>query len=113
VRGIPSQFGSTRMDRYHLGIRWNNGSPYSILAILYADASNTLRRGILDQSPCSIVRDEWYTLEFEVRGEQLRGYLDGKLVVEAADTRLPKGLLWLDADQGCTHFDDFSVRQLP
>jgi hypothetical protein len=60
-----------------------------------------------------MVPDRWYTLEFEVRGQQLRGYLDGKLMVEATDERLPRGGIWLSAWRAKVLFDDFSVRQLP
>jgi beta-lactamase regulating signal transducer with metallopeptidase domain/Tol biopolymer transport system component len=113
ARAVPSQFGSSRMDRYGLGIFWNNAAPYLCLGLYYADASNTLRRGMLRQSSYSAVIDKWYTLEFEVRGQQLRGYLDGKLMVEATDTRLSKGKLWIEANKSRALFDDFSVRQLP
>jgi hypothetical protein len=114
TRAIPSRFGSGRMDRYCLGIFCNNNAPpYLWLGINYADGSDTLRHGELSRSPCSFVRDKWYTLEFEVRGQHLRGYLDGKLMVEATDARLSKGRLWLNTSRSCALFDDFSVRQLP
>jgi len=61
----------------------------------------------------SIAEGKWYALEFEVRGQRLRGYLDGKLVIEAPDARWPKGGVWLSDWRACVHFDDFSVRQLP
>lgn len=115
ARATPSRFGSTRRDRYSLAIFCNNNTPqYLWLGINYADASDTLRHGTLSQSPCSLVRDKWYTLEFEIRGQQLRGYLDGKLMVEATDARLSKGgPLWIGTYRSRTLFDDFSVRQLP
>jgi len=115
ARATPSKFGSTRRDRYSLIILCINNAPrYLLLDINYADASDTLRHGKLSQSPCGLVRDQWYTLEFEIRGQQLRGYLDGKLVIEATDARLSKGgPLWLDTWRCRALFDDFSVRQLP
>jgi Tol biopolymer transport system component len=115
ARATPSQFGSTRRDRYSLAIFCNNNAPeYLWLGINYADASDTLRHGTLSQSPCSLVRDKWYTLEFEIRGQHLRGYLDGKLMVEATDARLSKGgPLWIGTYRSRALFDDFSVRQLP
>lgn len=61
----------------------------------------------------SIADGKWYALEFEVRGQRLRGYLDGKLVIEATDARWPKGGVRLSDWRACVHFDDFSVRLLP
>ena len=114
TRVTPTRFESDRMDRYGMGIWFNNNAPpYLLLGINYADPSNTLRNGELSRSPCSLVRDKWYTLEFEVRGQQLRGYLDGKLVIESTDGRLLKGGVWLAANRARALFDDFSVRQLP
>jgi Tol biopolymer transport system component len=114
ARAIPSKFGSSRMDRYDLGIFWDRGTSYKMwLGMNYADGSDVLQHGTLSNSPCSIVRDKWYTLEFEVRGQQLRGYLDGKLMVEATDARLSKGRLWIGTGNARVLFDDFSVRQLP
>jgi pectate lyase len=83
------------------------------LGINYADASDALRNSMLNRSPCSIVQDKWYTLEFEVRGQHLRGYLDGKLMIEATDERLPKGGVGLTAWRSRVLVDDFSVRLLP
>jgi len=83
------------------------------MGINYADASDTLRHGMLGRSPCSIVKDKWYTLEFELRGQHLRAYLDGKLMIEATDARLSKGILWIGTSKSRALFDDFSVRRLP
>jgi len=114
ARSTPSNFGIKNRDRYQLFIVCNNNSFRNLwLGINYRDASNTPHNGELSQSPCSLVRDKWYTLEFEVRGQHLRGYLDGKLVIEATDTRLPKGGVTLNAWRARALFDDFSVRQLP
>jgi len=115
VRTTPSQFGSAGMDRYSLLVLYINNAPrYMLLDLNYVDASGALRHGRLSQSPCSLVPDKWYTLEFEIRGQQLRGYLDGKLMVEATDARLSKGgPLWLNTWRARVLFDDFSVRQLP
>jgi beta-lactamase regulating signal transducer with metallopeptidase domain/Tol biopolymer transport system component len=114
ARATPSQFGSGRKDRYNLVIACNNNAPGELaLTLQYADASDTLRTVGLRSSPYSLVRDTWYTLEFEVRGQQLRGYLDGKLVIEATDARLSKGGVWLNTWRARALFDDFSVRQLP
>ncbi len=114
ARETPSQFGSSRKDRYSLLCLYVNNTPrYLLLDLNYADASDTLRLGRLSQSPCSLVRDKWYTLAFEIRGQHLRGYLDGKLVIEATDARLSKGGVMLNTYKARALFDDFSVRQLP
>lgn len=114
ARTTPSKFGVRLRDRYGLTIVCNNNAPRSFwLGIGYYDASNKLQVGTLSHSPCSLVRDKWYTLEFEVRGEHLRGYLDGRLVIEATDGRLSKGGIWLSTWRSRALFDDFSVRQLP
>jgi hypothetical protein len=114
ARTTPSNFGIKNRDRYQLVIVCNNNAPQSLyLGITYRDASNTPHNGNLGGSPCSLVRDKWYTLEFEVRGQHLRGYLDGKLMVEATDARLSKGGIWLNTWRARALFDDFSVRQLP
>ncbi|MHC1763085.1 MAG: M56 family metallopeptidase [Verrucomicrobiia bacterium] len=109
VRSTPSGFGSARRDRYDLGVF---GGRYFWLGINYADASDTLRHGQLNRANCNFVQDKWYTLELEVRGRELRGYLDGKLVIQGSDDRLSKGGLWIGSGGTRVHFDDFSVRQL-
>ncbi len=91
---------------------------YSLLVTCLDGVPSGLYLGLvgpsnLASSPCVIVRDKWYTLEFEVRGRQLRGYLDGKLMVEATDDRWAKGGISLFCWRSRALFDDFSVRQLP
>jgi Tol biopolymer transport system component len=114
ARATPSQFGPGRTDRYNLLIVCNNNAPDELaLIIQYSDASDTLRTAGLKSSLYSLARDTWYTLEFEVRGQHLRGYLDGKLVIDTTDPRLSKGGVWLNTWRCRALFDDFSVRQLP
>ena len=113
VRSTPSGFGSTRRDRYCLGIFGDTDARrYMWLGLNFADAANTLLHGELSRSPCSLPLDTWHILEFEVRGRHLRGFLDGKLMVEATDARLSKGGLWIGSGARAL-FDDFSVRRLP
>jgi beta-lactamase regulating signal transducer with metallopeptidase domain/Tol biopolymer transport system component len=114
MRTTPSGFGIKNMDRYTLVMTCVDGLPTGLyLGINYRDASNTGHNSRLAWADCTLVRDKWYTLEFEVRGQHLRGFLDGKLMVEATDARLSKGGIWLGAWRSCALFDDFSVRQLP
>ena len=53
---------------------------------------------------------QWQELKVEAEGNRFRGYLDGRLVVEAADDAFPAGGvgLWTKADS-VTCFDDFRV----
>jgi len=114
ARTTPSNFGIKNRDRYNLLVTCMDGVPTGLyLGIYYRDASNTGHNANLGRSSYTIVPDKWYTLEFEVRGQHLRGYLDGKLMVEATDERLSKGGVWLSAWRSRALFDDFSVRQLP
>jgi beta-lactamase regulating signal transducer with metallopeptidase domain/Tol biopolymer transport system component len=114
VRTTPSNFGIKNMDRYNLVITCLDGLPTGLyLGINYRDASNTGHKANLGRSSYTVVPDKWYTLEFEVRGQKLRGYLDGKLMVEGTDERLSKGGIWLSTWRSRALFDDFSVRQLP
>jgi beta-lactamase regulating signal transducer with metallopeptidase domain/Tol biopolymer transport system component len=114
ARTTPAGFGIRNRDRYNLVVTCQDGVPTGLhLGMFYRDASNTGHNAILRWYACTIVRDKWYTLEFEVRGQHLRGYLDGKLMVEATDERLSKGGIWLSAWRSRALFDDFSVRQLP
>jgi beta-lactamase regulating signal transducer with metallopeptidase domain/WD40 repeat protein len=114
TRTTPCAFGVRNRDRYNLVITCLDGLPTGLyLGINYRDPSNTGHKANLGRSSYTIVPDKWYTLEFEVRGQKLRGYLDGKLMVEATDERLSKGGIWLSTWRSRALFDDFSVRQLP
>jgi beta-lactamase regulating signal transducer with metallopeptidase domain/Tol biopolymer transport system component len=114
TRATPIMLGSGLMDRYSLSIFCINKVPrYVWQGINYNDVSNKLLHGYLGRSACSIVQDKWFTLEFEVRDQELRGYLDGKLATESTDGRLLKGGVWLNCTDTRVLFDDFSVRQLP
>jgi beta-lactamase regulating signal transducer with metallopeptidase domain/Tol biopolymer transport system component len=114
VRTTPSNFGIKNRDRYSLIAICQDGVPTRMwLGINYRDVSGKGNTGWLGSSATPLVRDKWYTLEFEVRGPHLRGYLDGKLMMEATDERLSKGGVWLSTWRTKALFDDFSVRRLP
>jgi len=114
ARTTSSNFGIKNMDRYDLVITCLDGAPTGLyLGFNYRDASNVGHNANLGRSSHRIAPGQWYTLEFEVRGQQLRGYPDGKLMVEGTDERLSKGGIWLGAWRSHVLFDDFSVRQLP
>jgi hypothetical protein len=84
-----------------------------LLGLRYRSAPGAGDWAVLDSNPWTLVRGKWYKLAFEVRGEQLRGYLDDKLVMEAVDARLSRGPVWISAASSPVLFDDFSVRRLP
>ncbi|MCX5644442.1 MAG: hypothetical protein NTZ17_07125 [Phycisphaerae bacterium] len=112
VRTTPSPFGAR--DRYTLVLTCVDGNPaFLALGACYNDSSKKLQHAVWKNVGYSFVRDQWYTVELEVRGQQVRGYLDGKLVIEATDARLSKGGIWLTAWRTRVLLDDFSVRQLP
>jgi beta-lactamase regulating signal transducer with metallopeptidase domain/Tol biopolymer transport system component len=112
VRTTPSPFGGR--DRYTLVLTCVNGNPALLaLGACYNDSSKKLQHAVWKRVGPSFVRDQWYTVELEVRGQQVRGYLDGKLVIEATDARLSKGGIWLTAWRSRVLLDDFSVRLLP
>jgi hypothetical protein len=52
----------------------------------------------------------WHQLEFEIRGNRLRGYLNGMLVIETTEDTLKEGKVgfWLKCDSQ-TNFDDFEI----
>ena len=113
ARMTPSK-GVSNWDWYQLSISFINNAPESLfLGMGYWDASKKLHVDPVGASSCNVVRDKWCWLEFEVKGQHLRGSVDGELLIDATDARLAKGGLMLKAHRARAHFDDFSVRQLP
>ncbi|UCD52384.1 MAG: PD40 domain-containing protein, partial [Phycisphaerales bacterium] len=115
TRATPSHFGTNKMDRYGLILACSNDAAARSLwlAFYYRIASGAIRGTTLRKDPCPLVQGKWYKVAFEVRGEQLRGYLDDKLIIEATDARLSKGAMWISAMDAPVLFDDFSVQRLP
>lgn len=60
-----------------------------------------------------IKTDTWYTLKLVCEGKQLKGYVDGQLVVEGTDTAATQqqlsGTAGLRADKMDAYYDDFKV----
>lgn len=113
VRQTPSLSGaSNRQDLYNLSLLCSDQGGLW-MAFSYRDAAGGLRHAVLGYTPCKVVVGQWYTLEFEVRGEQLRAYLDGKLMLEAADERLTKGSIQINVQNATVLMDDFSIYALP
>lgn len=67
------------------------------------------RSGIKDGS-AKVAQGQWQELRLEIRGDKLRGFLNGQLVVEATDGTYKAGRigLWTKADS-VTCFDDVVV----
>jgi hypothetical protein len=115
TRATPFYLDTNKLERYALLFICNNDAQASLLrlALFHHLASGASRGPTLGKHPCPLVRGKWYTLAFEVRGEQLRMYLDDELVIESTDARLSKGSMLISASGSPVLFDDFSVRRLP
>jgi Tol biopolymer transport system component len=83
------------------------------LGVGYNDPANQFRIATITSAPHGFALNTWYTIEVEVRGSHIKASIDGKLVVETDDESHPQGAIGLGATRARTHFDDFSVRQLP
>ena len=68
------------------------------------------RRIAIKGRSASVASNQWQELRVEVRGDSMRGFLNGQLVVEATDDTFKAGQigLWTKADS-VTCFDDVSV----
>lgn len=51
-------------------------------------------------------RTKWHTMKLEFSGDNITGYIDGQKVVDAKDSRFPKGMPGLVA---CDHDNEFST----
>jgi alpha-L-arabinofuranosidase len=61
-------------------IRWDLGG--------YTNSVHMMDIGVIAESvPAKIETDRWYNVKLEIHGNSVKGYLDGKLVQEVADTR--------------------------
>ena len=76
--------------------------------ILFRYASGS--RSTIKSGSAKVPAGQWQELKVEAEGNRFRGYLDGKLVVEATDAAFAAGGvgLWTKADS-VTCFDDFRV----
>jgi alpha-L-arabinofuranosidase len=61
-------------------IRWDIGG--------YNNSVDMMEIGITSESiPANIEIDRWYDIKIEIRGNSVKGYLDGKLIQEVSDNR--------------------------
>ncbi len=114
TRATPCYFDINKLERYALLFICYRNAPASMLrlALYHHNASGASRGPTVGRNLCPLVQGKWYKLAFEVRGEQLRAYLDDELVIETTDARLSKGPVWISASGSPVLFDDFSVRRL-
>ena len=115
VRGTPDNPNiPDSCSWYNFLIVCSGGKPTSVyLGIIYHDQSGKFQLGRFDLRKPAMSLNKWYTLEMEVKGRQLRGYLDGQLVAEGMDDRLMRGGIHLNSGNTRVRFDDFSVTLLP
>jgi hypothetical protein len=108
----PKKRGS--LSWYDLELACIGGRPHEVyINVGYYDESGSLKQDGLAAKESALAFNKWFTLEFEVKGSRLRGYLDGEMVVEAENQRLPQGGVVLSAFRTRARFDDFSVQLLP
>lgn len=99
---------------YQLLLVCSGAKPTAVsLDIFYHDRSGQAQHGRFDLRRPALSLNKWYTLELEVKGRQLRGYLDGELVAEGVDDRLIQGGIHLGSWNTRVRFDDFSIQLLP
>lgn len=67
-------------------------------------------RGVIKEGAGVVAAGTWHELRAEATGDRLRGFLDGKLVVETSDATFKAGRvgLWTKADSASC-FDDVTV----
>lgn len=67
-------------------------------------------RSVIKEAAAAVAVGTWYELRIEATGDRLRGFLDGKLVVESSDATFKAGRvgLWTKADS-VSCFDDVTV----
>ena len=68
-------------------------------------------RSLLKEETVKVLSGQWQELRVEVVGSRIRGFLNGRLVVETSDDTFKSGKvgLWTKADS-VTCFDDIEVR---
>jgi hypothetical protein len=65
----------------------------------------------LDSAPFTVNLGTWYTLRLEAIGDALRGYVNGRLLVEATDEDYAEGRYGPLMFKTAAHYDEFFARQ--
>ena len=95
----------TENDLYVASLR-KDGKVY--IKLKHCDAYTTLAGSSFSQG--SVQTGTWYDLRFEVVGQRLRLYVDGKLELEAFDDTLSWGTTGVRTDYGAFYLDDWEHR---
>lgn len=64
------------------------------------------------EAPFEFEYDTWYTLAVEAEGESIQAYIDGELMLEAADSSLPSGAVGVRTYDRNTSVDRVTVSRL-
>jgi len=125
INGVPTE--DQIVETHVKPTSFNGSDRWFGIAARYVDASNyyyltvrnsnqvSLRRLTngavteLDSAPLTVSRNKTYKLRLEVIGDQLRGYVDDKLLLEARDSVLTRGQYGLLTYKTTAQYDDFSA----
>lgn len=66
---------------------------------------------VLDSAPFPVSPATWYSLRLDAVGDQVRAYVDGRLLVEATDTSHPAGTAGPVMFKAAVDYDDYSAVQ--
>ena len=105
VAGGDVEIGGRYGNRDMLGYRWvlAHDGRWTLL-----DMTNTLASGTIDAfSP-----DGWHSLRLEMKGRTLRGFVDGKLLIEKDRAARPKGMAFLASTYHRNSFDNLKVEPI-
>ena len=65
----------------------------------------------LASAPLAVSLNSQYTLRLEVVGNQLRGYVNGNLLLQATDSSFTAGINGLMTNKAAAQFDDYIAYQ--
>ncbi|MEV4490704.1 pectate lyase [Micromonospora coxensis] len=113
ARVKPTAFGGATR---HVGViaRAQSTSSYYALVTTAGGGVQLLRRSggdpvVLGSAAAGVVTGAWATLRLEAVGSSLRGYVDGRLLVQATDGAFTAGRAGLATSYASATFDDVEV----
>jgi hypothetical protein len=101
--GIVARLGPSTIDFYELWLNVPSGS------VLLSKRMATQELRLASVTLPSVVLNEWVTLKLEVRGNRLRGYVNGQLLVETTEGAFTAGTVGMTNAGSVTYFDDLRV----